>query len=286
MTTKQETVKRKYQWVLEPEPDSEVRSAKKRLLELARMQFGTYGDETEMAEFEEMVKRRKDREQKLELESKVEDRELEEREMERVQYGCSQPWRDEGYEPFHATGFKQWTQLHPTWVFPWQHPWDKVDWTVNYFDNRGGHSTICPECEAWLEELVVRSWDSGNWSRGYEAWVDQNYYERSVPKVEGWLEGQPDAVGQWDNAPLGNVEVIETSLNEVQQHKADAQLLRERDEYEHNINQSKKTCNRNKFDDPAGFQLTYENFVYHLDAMEHLIKFGAWPTDYRMAQDD
>lgn len=42
-----------------------------------------------------------------------------------------------------------------------------------------------------------------------------------MPKVESGLEGRPDEVGEfrwWGIAPLGNVDVVGASLNEMYQH--------------------------------------------------------------------
>ena len=39
---------------------------------------------------------------------------------------------------------------------------------------------------------------------------------------------------------LGNIDVLETSSDEMKQHQPDTHLLRERDEYEHQMNSPEK----------------------------------------------
>ncbi|KAF8416108.1 hypothetical protein EV426DRAFT_702395 [Tirmania nivea] len=320
--------KRRHQWDTEMESDSEVRVAKKRLLELAKTTSEVYEDEE--AREEEMVRERREGQQhdsgsgRLEMEEPLKsEMSVEEAQAEKLAMPVQEPrpespqaWREEGQEPFRVNGFEPWTELYPTWLFPCQHPWDMVGWTANFLADADAHSSICPACEGYLEELAVRTWDSGNWCSSDELWIYQLLHEKNVPKVEGWLEGHPvvaeEAEGfeEWEETSVGDVEVVETSLDEMHQYQADAQLRREKDEFDqemynpgdseqesdeediavsrpHKLTAEERKANfkPNENDEPADFQLRYENFVYHLDAMEHLKKFGSWPTEYHIPED-
>lgn len=74
----------------------------------------------------------------------------------------SEPWQEEGNEPLLKNGFESWTQLYPTCASTAaEHLWNLVGWTAKYFAE-SRHSTICTECNRWLEEWTVESWDSGD----------------------------------------------------------------------------------------------------------------------------
>ena len=143
----------------------------------------------------------------------------------------SEPWREEGYEPFLQYGFDGWTQLYPACRFTGEHPWNAMDWTTKYFGALS-HSTVCSECNRWLEEWSVTSWDSGNWGAEYELLVYESAHINAVPRVSTWLEGHPNDAGEFHEWNcLDIIDVVATSLDERHQHQADAQLRREQDEY-------------------------------------------------------
>jgi len=362
------------QWGTEPESCSEVRAAKRRLLELGKAPFEI--DEDISARAEEMMAEREERDRRQNMWTKTEDRAWVEHTKRRRQSvegddsstvegqqgaagrgglesvglgevdipgaleafepedsatpfqepipASEQPWREEGREPFRTNGFEQWTELFPTWAFPCQHPWDVAGWTANFLAEFGAHSSICPDCEGCLEATEIRSWDSGNLDPRDDLWINQLSHNESVPRVEKWLEGHPvvagdgGELGEWDNPPLGAVHAVETSVAEMHQHQAEAQLLREKDEFGPAVYDSgedsdygsgegsdydsdeegvillpkltaeerKARLRPNEDEEPADFQLRYETFVYHLDAVEHLKKFGTWPEGYCIPDDD
>jgi len=77
----------------------------------------------------------------------------------------------------------------------------------------GGNSTHFSKHERWVEEYMVRSWDSGNQRQGYEAWLHRRRHEQIVPNVEGWLEGHPSRdFHEWEDILLSHVEVVDEYL--------------------------------------------------------------------------
>ena len=80
----------------------------------------------------------------------MEDGEQEAGDVEEVVGRASEPWREDGYEPFLQRGLEGWTQLYPACSFTGEHPWNAMDWTAKYFGDLS-HSTICSECNRWLE---------------------------------------------------------------------------------------------------------------------------------------
>ena len=183
--------------------------------------------EEEQLEEEELEEEEEELEEETNEEEEVEEAEQEAGDVEEVVGRASEPWREDGYEPFLQRGLEGWTQLYPACSFTGEHPWNAMDWTAKYFGALS-HSTVCSECNRWLEEWSVKSWDSGNWGTEYECLVYESAHERTVPRVSTWLEGHPNDAGEfheWDC--LDSIVVVETSLDEILQHQADA---REQDE--------------------------------------------------------
>ena len=225
-----------------------------------------------------------------------------------------QSLRTEGQEPFRTNGFEMWTELFPTWAFPCAHPWDMAGWTNNLFRDISAHPSTCTACEGYMEFETMGSWDSGNWGPDQVAWVNEMAHNNCAPKIEGWFAGHPvivteegECVVEWDELPLGDVFFTEISADEMYQHQVDAQLLREKDEFQKEMceewdkdsddgsdiesvkltaEEKKANFKPNDGEKPEDFQVRYQNYVYHLDAMEHFKQFGQWPSGYNMLEDD